>query len=185
MTSRRTTIALLLVGGAGVLLVCALQWVSATVDVLSGVSTRTFTATGSEVVPQASPLAVVVIAGALAVLAVRGWVRQALGVLLALIGLLLAVAIVGFGINRRVDAGAETLIDLQVRPWWVLAAVFALIVIVSGIVCAVSSRRWPSMGSRYERQGTSRAQSRSPWEVLDAGDDPTAAPDPDPGPAPA
>lgn len=183
--SRRTTVVLLLVGGAGVLLACALTWVTATVDVLSGVSTRAFTATGSEVVPQATPLAVVIVAGALAVLAVRGWARQALGALLAVIGVLLLIAIVTFGISHRVDAGGETLADVQVAPWWILAALMAAVTVIAGAVCAVASRRWASMSTRYERQGARREATLSPWEALDAGDDPTTAPDPDQGPTPA
>jgi len=183
--SRRSTIVLLLVGGAGVLLICSLQWVSATVSVLSGVGSRSFSATGSEVLSQSTPLSVVVIAGAFAVIAVRGWLRQGLGVLLAFIGLVLVISIVNFGLTRGIDAQGETLVDVQIRPWWPIAASFALLIVLAGAVCAGWSRSWPAMGTRYESDGVRRERALSPWDALDAGEDPTTMSDPDPGAEPA
>ena len=105
MRSRRLALTLLIVGSLGVLGSCALQWASATVSVLSGVGSRTFTATGSEVLPQATAWAVLALAGCLAYIALRSWIRQIVGVIVCACGVVLAVQAISFGLNPVVDGG--------------------------------------------------------------------------------
>ena len=173
MRSRRLALTLLIVGSLGVLGSCALQWASATVSVLSGVGSRTFTATGSEVLPQATAWAVLALAGCLAYIALRSWIRQIVGVIVCACGVVLAVQAISFGLNPVVDGGGETLIDIQVRPWWLVVTLCAVLILAAGVMGVLWSRPWPAMGARYEAEGSRRQRPASPWDSLDAGQDPT------------
>ncbi|MDP2013144.1 MAG: Trp biosynthesis-associated membrane protein [Actinomycetota bacterium] len=184
MRSRRLALTLLIVGSLGVLGSCALQWVSASVSILSGIGTRSFTATGSQLLPQATAWAVLALAGSLAYIALRSWVRQIVGLIVAVTGVVLAVLAVGFGLNPVVDSAGELLVDIQVRPWWVLVALCALLILASGVMGMLWSRPWPALGSRFEAEGVRRQRPTSPWDALDAGQDPTMS-DPDATQSPA
>ncbi|MDO8731730.1 MAG: Trp biosynthesis-associated membrane protein [Actinomycetota bacterium] len=184
MRSRRLALTLLIVGSLGVLGSCALQWVSASISVLAGVGTRSFTATGSQMLPQATAWAVLALAGCLAYIALRSWVRQIVGVIVAATGVMLAIQAISFGLNPVVDAGGESLIDIQIRPWWVFVTVCALLIVAAGAMAAGWSRSWPALGSRYESEGVRRHRPPSPWDSLDAGEDPTMS-DPDATQTPA
>lgn len=179
MRSRRLALTLLIIGSLGVLGACALTWASASVSVLSGVGTRSFTATGSQLLPQATAWAVLALAGCLAYIALGGWVRQIVGGIVAASGIVLAVAAVSFGMDPLVDGGGESLLDIQIRPWWVVVALCSLLIVAAGAMAMLWSRPWSSLGSKYEAQGVRRARPASPWDALDAGQDPTMS-DPDP-----
>ncbi len=184
MRSRRLALALLIVGSLGTLGACALQWVSASASVLSGAGTRSFTATGSEVLPQATAWAVLALAGSLAYLALRGWVRQLAGVIVLVAGVALAIMSIRFGLSPAVDSMGESLVEIQVRPWWLVVAACALLVVAAGAMGVLWSRPWPTLGSRYEAEGARRQRPTSPWDALDAGQDPTMS-DPDAPQSPA
>ncbi len=184
MRSRRPALTPLIVGSLGILRAYALQWVSASVSGLSGVGTRSFTATGAQVLPQATAWAVLALAGSLAYIALRGWVRQLAGVIVLAAGVALAVMAIGFGLNPVVDSAGETLVDIQVRPWWLLVAVGAVLIVIAGAMGVLWSRPWPTLGSRYEGEGARRQRPTSPWDALDAGQDPTMS-DPDAPRSPA
>ena len=184
MRSRRLALTLLIVGSLGVLGSCALQWVSATISVLSGVGTRSFTATGSEVLPQATAWAVLALAGCLAYIALRGWVRQVVGFIVVSCGVVLAVQAIGFALNPVIDGGGETLIDVQVRPWWLVVTVCSALIVLAGLAGGLWSRPWPSLGARYEAGGSRRQRPSSPGDSLDAGQDPTTS-DPEATQSPA
>lgn len=184
MTSRRLALALLIVGSLGILGACALEWATATVSVLSGAGTREFTATGAQLLPSFTAWAVLTLAASLALIALRGSVRQSVGVLIAAVGVLLAVQAAGFGLDPTVSSAGETLIDIQVRPWWLVVVVCAALVTVAGVLAAGWSRNWPALGAKYEGQSARRARPASPWDALDAGQDPTLA-DPDTRQSPA
>jgi len=182
--SRRLALTLLILGSLGVLGSCALQWASASASVLTGVGTRSFTATGSQLMPQSTAWAVLALAGSLAYLALRGWVRQLVGVIVGVAGALLAVQAISFGLNPVVDGAGQTLSDLQIRPWWLLVAACSMLILLAGVMGAGWSRSWPTLGSKYEAEGVRRQHPTSPWDALDAGQDPTTS-DPDPTQRPA
>lgn len=109
----------------------------------------------------------------LGVIATRGWARVVVGVLLALLGLAVAV---GYGWTAAVGTGEG--------PGSALAIVGGALVALVGAWTVSRGRTWPSMGSRYERAGTAsrRTPRLSDWEALDRGIDPTTDPaDPRPG----
>lgn len=151
---------------------------------LSGVGTRTFTATGTQVLPQATAWAVLALAGSLAYIALRSWIRQIVGVIVATTGVVLAGLAISFGMDPVVDSAGESLIDIQVRPWWVLVTLCSLLIVASGVMGVLWSRPWPALGAKYEAQGARRQRPASPWEALDAGQDPTMS-DPDGTQSPA
>ncbi|WP_246568215.1 Trp biosynthesis-associated membrane protein [Polymorphospora rubra] len=141
--------------------------------------TRT-AATGGDLLPWLTALALVALAGAGAVLATRGVVRRIVGALLALIGL---------GIAAGAGYGLFGLTEAEVGPGWpLLCLVGGLLVTAGGAATAAGGHRWPAMGARYDRS-TGAARRTAPargadgrvggggtaaaWDALDRGEDPT------------
>jgi hypothetical protein len=118
-----------------------------------------------------APIAVVGLAAAGAVLATRGRVRRAVGVLLMLIGAGVAIG------------GGTGLADG--RPWPALCLVGGLAVALAGGLTAARGHTWPTMGARYERSRDAPSDRPVPaaqngpvastqaWDALDRGEDPT------------
>lgn len=150
-------------------------------------------ATGSEISGLPGALALVGLASAVAVFAVRGAGRIAVGALVALAGLGAAVsAALGAGDTTTVDATAATKLGLLGTtadhvthsgwPW--VALVGALLLAGAGLLTALRGRAWPTMGTRYDAPAA--AKPRRPaagaadtpadfWKALDRGEDPTAS----------
>ncbi|MDG4765389.1 Trp biosynthesis-associated membrane protein [Solwaraspora sp. WMMD406] len=104
--------------------------------------------TGADVLPWLPALALVGVAGAGAVLATRGLVRQAVGVLLTASGATMAVGgavAVGGVAGDGPAAGAV--------GWPLLAVIGAGLTMSAGVATALRGPRWPSMGARYDRPG--------------------------------
>lgn len=116
--------------------------------------------TGASLEPWLPALAVVTLAGAGALVAVRGRLRAALGILLVLVGVATAV------------------LSLRTMSLWsAVCAVGGVLIAFAGLATATNYRAWPSMGARYERPATQ--PERKPvtqaelWDALDRGEDPT------------
>jgi hypothetical protein len=115
---------------------------------------------GGDLRPWLPALGWVALAGAGALLALRGIARRLLGGLLVLAG-------------GAIAAGALTVTG----GWPVLAAAGGLAVVAAGAFTVARTRRWPSMGARYERPARTGQQAAHPeqlWEALDRGEDPTS-----------
>ena len=133
--------------------------------------------TGADVVPWVIGLALVALAGGGALLATRGTVRRALGALLALAGAGIGVgAVAGRAGLDTGSAGAGATL------WPVLCALGGLLVVAGGVRAVRHGHEWPGMGARYERRPQpapagedQRVDTRSAWDALDRGDDPTAS----------
>jgi hypothetical protein len=130
--------------------------------------------TGTELVPWLPAVALVGLAGAGALLAVRGRARALLGLLLAAVGLLLAVA-AGYGV--AIADGGYVAFPL-------LLGLGGLLVGYAGVRAFRRGASWPGLGSRYERpvaepveyverSGPSRSDVAM-WDALDRGEDPTS-----------
>jgi hypothetical protein len=120
--------------------------------------------TGTALLPWLSALGLVALAGAGALLATRGLVRAAVGVLLLLSGLGLAA-----GALSRLAAGASP-------GWPLVTALGGLVVAGSGVLTVVRGRDWPGMGARYDRPARPSGEPRGAaqiWDALDRGEDPT------------
>ncbi|MFC7550153.1 Trp biosynthesis-associated membrane protein [Plantactinospora sp. GCM10030261] len=164
-----------LAGGGLALYASTRTW---SVDVLARppLPDREIARTGAELLPWLPALAVVALAGAAAVLATRGRVRRAVGVLLALVGVAVAVG-GGYALLGRADVG----------PGWPVLCLLGGLLATAGAVAAVRyGHRWPVMGARYERTsapGGSEAlapggrvepeRARQAWDAIDRGEDPT------------
>lgn len=122
--------------------------------------------TGGDRQPWVPALAWVVLAGAGALLATRAAVRRAVGVLLVLAGVGIAVTA---GVAAADPSGSA--------GWPVLAAAGGLAAAGAGVLALARGQRWPAMGSRYQRRARSRVPADgSPerlWDALDRGEDPT------------
>jgi hypothetical protein len=128
--------------------------------------------TGAAVLPWAPALALVGLAGAGALLAVRDRVRAVLSALLVAAGLPLAI-----GGVYIVAAGRG-------HPLWALVCgVAGLVIVHAGMRALLRGSSWPALGSRYERPAAEPVEyverggpSRSDvamWDALDRGEDPT------------
>jgi len=160
------------------------------------------TATGSQTTGVPSALALVGLAAAVAVFAVRGLGRRLLGLLLALAGAgVMAVCVTAAtgtaALNRRASAavGLSTATANHVThsawPW--AGVVGGLLLVVAGVLVITRGRDWPGMSSRYDAPtrrrvdgpgtsatagpGRSRPQAEQTpadvWKALDRGEDPT------------
>jgi uncharacterized membrane protein (TIGR02234 family) len=192
--SRRSLLLMLLLtalGAALVLLSVGRTWASGLVGGQLDV-----TATGSEITGAPSALALVGLASTVAVFAVRGAGRFAVGALVTAAGLGAAAA-AGMGAvdTTALDAAAAKKLALvgstashishTAWPWFALLG--GLLLAAGGLLTLVRGRSWPTMGARYEAPagGAAPAPRKKPagavretpaelWKALDRGEDPTA-----------
>jgi hypothetical protein len=122
--------------------------------------------TGGDVLTWLPALAAAGLAAAGALLATRAAARRALGVLLLLVGLGIAIG-----------AGYAAATHDVVNPGWpVLSVLGGLAVAAAGAAAVTRGQSWPAMGARYERPATrsdERPAPTSAWDALDRGEDPT------------
>ncbi|WP_329584166.1 TIGR02234 family membrane protein [Kitasatospora sp. NBC_01250] len=146
-------------------------------------------ATGSDVSGLPGALALVGLASAVAIFAVRGVGRYVVGALVTLAGLGAAVA-AGMG---SVDSGAvdseaakklgllgTTAEQVSHTAWPWVALLGGLLLAAAGGLTVLRGRAWPSMGTRYDAPV---AKAKAPtggahtpadlWKALDRGEDPT------------
>lgn len=138
---------------------------------------------GGDLLPWLPALGWVALAGAVALVALRGRWRRALGGLLTAAG---AGMVAGAG-----WAAADPSLALT---WPLLGVLGGAAVATAGALAAWRSARWPAMGARYERprghggagarpgraagadSGTDHDRQSTPeeiWDALDRGEDPT------------
>jgi uncharacterized membrane protein (TIGR02234 family) len=125
------------------------------------------------------------LAGIAALLATRGWVRVAVGVLLTALGMIVAVAapaavrhahVVSAAGERSNLARLGGEVGVHVTGWWVASLAGGVLLAAAGLLTVVRGRRWPGMSARYDRPGAAPAAGDDPaslWKALDRGDDPT------------
>ncbi len=183
---------LLLLAGSGLLLLAAGRtWVDVVLPAVPPLPDVPATLTGSDVVPALRGLALLGLAGVAALAATRGRGRIAVGALLLLAGAAALVATV-----RAVADGAEGALrddppsgaDVPaglpgLEPWWAVAVVGGLLVLLSGLLVAARGARWAALSARYDTPAAraERAAARparpevEAWDALDRGEDPTTA----------
>ncbi|HEY8472971.1 MAG TPA: Trp biosynthesis-associated membrane protein [Natronosporangium sp.] len=176
MTGRRQlaiTVGLCAVGAAAVLIAAAQTWQVEVSQRPAPLPALRDVQTGGALRPWLPAVGWVALAGAGALLALRGTARRLLG------GLLLVAGVV-------IVPGALTVAG----GWPVVAAVGGLAVAAAGAVTVLRSGRWPAMGARYERPAhsataghpdpggqpdtTEQPDPAQLWQALDRGEDPTA-----------
>ncbi|MEU1418462.1 MULTISPECIES: TIGR02234 family membrane protein [unclassified Kitasatospora] len=144
--------------------------------------------TGSRISELPGGLALVAMAAALAVFAVRGAGRIAVGLLTLLAGLgAAATAAAGAGDSAALDGEAArklalsgtTATEVGHTGWPWVALVGGLLLALAGLLVVRYGRSWPAMGSRYDaptRTAPAKAAETPAdlWKALDRGEDPTA-----------
>jgi hypothetical protein len=102
------------------------------------------------------PLALLALAGIAGTVAVGGWPRRVLGIVLGSIGIGACALSAGTGLALGVLAGA--------------------LLIVAGLVTVVYGMRMPRLGAAYQTPGARRGaddSDRQMWQALSEGKDPT------------
>ena len=175
-----------LLAGAVVTLAVGRAWASARVR-LPGLPTSTVSVTGSDVVPVVSALGVVIVAGAVATVAVRGLGRRLCGLVVAGAGIVVVVAVVGAEPavlaqleDRLVGAAGASprgAAEVAVSLWrWLCCGGGALAAAFGLLVCWRGSA-WPGLGARYAAPAAPGTDPDTDlWRALDRGDDPTRTP---------
>ncbi|WP_443072049.1 TIGR02234 family membrane protein [Streptomyces sp. WMMC1477] len=201
--ARRALGAALFLGalGAALALVAAGQtWASGFAR--GGLTRMPVEASGSDVTGLPSALALVGLAGLVAVFAVRGVPRTLVAGVLALCGAGAALAALAASAGddalreTAVSAAGVTSVSLEQvsRTGWPYgAAAGGVLLLLAGLLALRYGRHWPAMGSRYERGEAPRRARRAPsdaaerpedlWQALDRGEDPTGSSEPREAPA--
>jgi hypothetical protein len=176
--------ALLLLAAGGLLLVAGygLTWASAQVPLLAGSGgvTQAQEYSGRDLLPAAAMSGWLSLAAVAGVIATRSWGRAVVAAIALLAGVAGAAGAVAFAVAPAwlIDGAASRVlgVDTQVssasRPGWVLAVIAGLSVITASSWTLARGRRWPTLGSRYERRAPN-ARTVSDWEAQDLGRDPT------------
>jgi uncharacterized membrane protein (TIGR02234 family) len=153
-------------------------------------------ATGADLMPLAGALGVVLLGSFGAVVATRGAVRRALGVLIVVCSIVVlgaaahpgsAAQVLTDGLSARGWSGGSYL--TAGRPWRWLVLVGAAGCLVAGAAVACFGARWPTLGQRYgapapvadptavgagsRTGGDDDVTDEQLWRALDRGDDPT------------
>jgi uncharacterized membrane protein (TIGR02234 family) len=154
----------------------------------------TDTLTGGQVAPLVTATGLLLLAAAVALVAVRGAGRVAVGLLMAVAGGVLVWS--GLRpLTGRLAAQAASLSSVGHSPdvvvttsvraaWPVLAIVAGVLGVLTGLLVVLRGRTWPAMGRRYERPGAAAApaarrpatpedRATAAWRALDRGEDPT------------
>jgi uncharacterized membrane protein (TIGR02234 family) len=178
------TLLLVLVGGGLILAVAGRSWASVTLPRQPPFGLLRLALSGHALYPPLTALAVVALIVAVLVLAVSGWPRRLLGVVLVLIGCWTGdYAIRGIGrpgTSRILELAGDRLSQqsgsLQVqlhRVWPWLAAVGSWCLLVAGLWLLLRPGDWRlGMSGRYAAPAEAAAAT-DPWRQLDRGEDPT------------
>ena len=189
MTSRRlyapVVLALLASGGLA-FFAASRTWVEATVHV-KGLPPDSIAVSGTDAQPLVPALALVVVTGALAVLAASKRVRWVVGILVVVIGLSAAIVVAtsGSALDEALDDAVRTSTAFtgsnapdgrRVMVWPVLAGAAFVLAAALGLIVIRNAGTWPTMGTRYESPAGQAKDARTEddlWSALDEGRDPT------------
>ncbi len=185
-------LALEVLGAGGALLVATRTWQTVITPRPAPLHDDVLLLSGRDVDTASTALALVALAGVVAVLATRGLVRRLVGVVVLLsgVGLVWRCVEAASAVSTRrarvlvtdhhptVDASAM-IPRVTVHTGWVaLGAACGVLVVVAGALIAWRGHRWPAMSARYERrpaqpERSAQARASSLWNELDRGEDPT------------
>jgi uncharacterized membrane protein (TIGR02234 family) len=179
------------VGAGGALLIATRHWQTITTPRPAPLRDDVLEVSGRTVDAAPTALALVALAGVVAVLATRGAVRRVVGAVLALAGLgIVWRAIASSGAvsadrarslvsdhHPTVEVSA-TVPHVATHPLWPVLTVFGgVLVALAGALIAWRGHRWRAMSARYETPPTQEADSARTaatlWTKLDRGEDPT------------
>ncbi len=185
-----TALLLDLVGAVGALLIALQTWQTITTPRPEPFHADVLHASGRTVSSAPFALALVALAGVVAVLATRGVWRRVVGLVLAVDGALLvwqaivAAAPVGTVRARSIVAAVHEAVGEGSAPprvsthvvWPALTVVCGVLIVLAGVLAAWRGHRWQAMSARYESDSGAREATRNAaglWSALDRGEDPT------------
>lgn len=164
------------VGAVVVLLSASPTWIRVSLRA----STGHVTLRGSTSASAAVPLALVAVAGLIALALVRTWLRRVLAVLIALAGVGVAVAgvhvlssapAIARGNSRVSAAGRLSAAHVTAAPY--VSLLGALLIVAGAVLAGMCSGGWPGPSRRYEAAETRQRRPADAWEALERGEDPT------------
>jgi uncharacterized membrane protein (TIGR02234 family) len=176
-----------LLGAAFALVFATRTWQTITVSREAPLRPLSLDLTGRKIDALPTALALVALAGVVAVLATRGVWRRAVGVLLVLAG----AGVVASAVAHRGGVSATRAQDLlqaalpSVGPandtigigavsaaWWVLTLLSGVLIALAGVLVAVRGNRWAGMSAKYDRPAAAEAEqdaakrNASLWSAL-------------------
>jgi uncharacterized membrane protein (TIGR02234 family) len=176
------TLLVLAAGAVTVLVAYGLTWAVARVPMIAGAddASRELALSGRDLLPWAAATGWVALAGLAGLVATRSWGRRAVGLIVILAGLGASAGALWFAVASptlvsdavAVQADASAINAADASGAWLIALVGGLAVVVAGLLAVLRGHRWPTMGSRYERNGPAPT-TRSAWDLQDMGQDPT------------
>jgi uncharacterized membrane protein len=123
-----------------------------------------------------NPLAIVALAAVAAVLAIGGWLRRLVGVLVAIAGLA-AIWVGANALPRVFGAQPDGYPRSQVVGGHVVAVLAGLIVLAAGVRIVRHAVGMPRLGGNYRTPGAAKGRRDADtelWQALSDGQDPTA-----------
>lgn len=178
--------------GAGVALLVSLRAWQTVTTARTGRAPDVLDLNGRTVDSASTAIALVALAGVVAVLATRGVLRRVVGGLVAVAGAgliwrgALALSAVSAARARSLVAShhqtvstSGTVPSVAVHSAWpVLSSLCGVLVLGSGVLIAWRGHRWQVMSARYEATPEAAAEDQARaaatmWRALDEGDDPT------------
>lgn len=185
-----------LAGAVAVTVGSARPWVSATAA-QAGLPSVSVSLAGADVVPLVGALGVVLLAAFGAVVATRGWVRRAIGVVIVVCATtVVALTVRPGGVTGALESELSDHgwtggpYDQATEAWRWLVLVGAVVCLAAGLAVAAWGARWATMGARYDRPvaptaATGPDEAATPaddswseqdlWKAIDQGKDPTRA----------
>jgi uncharacterized membrane protein (TIGR02234 family) len=166
-----------------------LGWFTAGVDVVGRAAT--VTATGADLLPGLSGVALLALAAVAAAVALAGTPRRLVGGLVTAAGSYVGVATVRLVLAPPAPAvlaalpeapagGTAVAGSVVLQPGPLPAVLGAGLLVAAGLGLIAAEPRLPRLGARYAARSAERAGDADPdraaWEALDAGRDPTADP---------
>ncbi len=186
-----------IIGAAGVLLVSTRTWQTITTLRPRPFADDVLHVSGRAIDTACTALALVGLAGVVAVLATKGAVRRGVGVLVALAGAAIVWRSIGalpavsasradalVRDKHELVAGAEVVgRHITTAPAWaVSSAIGGVLVLLAGLLIAWRGGRWSAMSAKYEAPAAETEQDEHArakadvrmWTAMERGEDPTA-----------
>lgn len=180
--SYRLALLVLAVGAVLLLVAFAMPWATVELPLVPGATagTRAHQFSGRDLLEGPAASGWLCLAGVAGVVATRSWGRVTVGAIVLLAGLVAAGSslVFAFGSSGFIETATTTLtgspgsISADMTPWWVLSLLSGAVAAFAGAWTVRSGRRWPALGSRYDRH-PGAASAMSAWDSLDRGEDPT------------
>lgn len=186
----RLAVLLSVLGSAGVLFAASRAWVTFSSEQVLTIARSTTEVSGNLIVPGARALALVGLAGVVAVAATRRTGRALVGLLvlaaglgvMSVVGTVLADSLLTRGIQAAANERGLQLLQGVTHPVWAYGCLLGgLVLTLAGLLVAVRGRRWAALSSAYEppvprpaaMNEAPPAGDKAVWDALDRGDDPT------------